>query len=145
MTYYLSKVAQMFGDFWDTLKTSFLKQKLLWLLFWQLPKKLGYYFIPVSGNTAYWWQGKLSAFIQCDGRLSWHSNSEKSVFLAAKLSFILLLPHSLYMQHMRVTSKQQKRYSSASLSQKGPTSKNKTFYCLIWCFYKWCLNLPKPN
>ena len=45
VTNYISKVAQMFIDFWDILKTLLFKLKVLYYYFGNLRKKLGYFLI----------------------------------------------------------------------------------------------------
>ena len=47
MTYYISKVAQMFGEFWDILKTSLFKKKTCRGNF----RKIGPLFNLISGRT----------------------------------------------------------------------------------------------
>ena len=48
---FVTKLTQIFGNFWVILKTSFSKLKLLWLLLGNFFKKIGLLLLPKSGHT----------------------------------------------------------------------------------------------
>ena len=53
MKYFVSKIAQMYCDFWAILKTSLFRSKLLWQHFCQLLEKFGLLLVCASGHTGW--------------------------------------------------------------------------------------------
>ena len=62
VTNYLSKVAQIFGDFRVMLKTSLFKYKLQWLPIWATLEKFGYISNPWSGHAVCHTSHKINLF-----------------------------------------------------------------------------------